>query len=151
MNVLVIDGQGGGLGKQLVAALSTQCPEIRLTAVGTNSLAANAMRKAGALRAATGENAVAVNCRSADIIVGPIGIVIADALLGEITPAMATAVCQSHATRVLIPVNHCENLICLCLFPAETAAQPGNRPLLHCARSGEKASRKIPQDFPTCN
>lgn len=79
MNVLVIDGQGGGLGKQLVAALSTQCPEIRLTAVGTNSLAANAMRKAGAPRAATGENAVAVNCRSADIIVGPIGIVIADA------------------------------------------------------------------------
>ena len=110
MNVLVIDGQGGGLGKQLVAALSTQCPEIRLTAVGTNSLAANAMRKAGAPRAATGENAVVVNCRSADIIVGPIGIVIADALLGEITPAMATAVCQSHATRVLIPVNHCENL-----------------------------------------
>ena len=111
MNVLVIDGQGGGLGKQLVAALSTQCPEIRLTAVGTNSLAANAMRKAGAPRAATGENAVVVNCRSADIIVGPIGIVIADALLGEITPAMATAVCQSHAMRVLIPVNHCENYI----------------------------------------
>ena len=80
MNVLVIDGQGGGLGKQLVAALSTQCPEARLTAVGTNSLAANAMRKAGAPRAATGENAVVVNCRSADIIVGPIGIVIADAL-----------------------------------------------------------------------
>ena len=85
MNVLVIDGQGGGLGKQLVAALSTQCPEARLTAVGTNSLAANAMRKAG--------------------------IVVADALLGEITPAMATAVCQSHAMRVLIPVNHCENYI----------------------------------------
>ena len=52
-----------------------------------------------------------VNCRNADIIVGPIGIVIADALLGEITPAMATAVCQSSATRVLIPVNHCENYI----------------------------------------
>ena len=111
MNVLVIDGQGGGLGKQLVAALSTQCPVARLTAVGTNSLAANAMRKAGAPRAATGENAVVVNCRSADIIVGPIGIVVADALLGEITPAMATAVCQSHAMRVLIPVNHCENYI----------------------------------------
>ena len=111
MNVLVIDGQGGGLGKQLVAALSTQCPEIRLTAVGTNSLAANAMRKAGAPRAATGENAVVVNCRSADIIVGPIGIVIADALLGEITPAMAAAICQADAKRVLIPVNHCENFV----------------------------------------
>lgn len=111
MNVLVIDGQGGGLGKQLVAALSTQCPEARLTAVGTNSLAANAMRKAGAPRAATGENAVVVNCRSADIIVGPIGIVIADALLGEITPAMAAAVCQSGAKRVLVPINHCENYV----------------------------------------
>ena len=111
VNVLVIDGQGGGLGRQLVAALSAQCPDIRLTAVGTNSLAANAMLKAGAQRAATGENAVVVNSRRADIIVGPIGIVIADALLGEITPAMATAVCRSNATRVLIPVNHCENYI----------------------------------------
>ena len=111
VNVLVIDGQGGGLGRQLVAALSAQCPEIRLTAVGTNRLAANAMLKAGAQRAATGENAVVVNSRRADIIVGPIGIVIADALLGEITPAMAAAVCQSNATRVLIPVNHCENYI----------------------------------------
>ena len=111
VNVLVIDGQGGGLGRQLVAALSAQCPEAQLTAVGTNSLAANAMLKAGAQRAATGENAVVVNCRRADIIVGPIGIVIADALLGEITSAMATAVCQSSATRVLIPVNHCENYI----------------------------------------
>ena len=111
VNVLVIDGQGGGLGRQLVAALSAQCPEIRLMAVGTNSLAANAMLKAGAQRAATGENAVVVNSRRADIIVGPVGIVIADALLGEITPAMAAAVCQSNATRVLIPVNHCENYI----------------------------------------
>ena len=111
MNVLVIDGQGGGLGRQLVAAISAACPEARLTAVGTNSLATSAMLKAGTVRAATGENAVVVNCRTADVIVGPIGIVIADALLGEITPAMATAVCQSRATRVLIPVNHCENYI----------------------------------------
>ena len=95
---------GRGPWQTAGGSLSTQCPEARLTAVGTNSLAANAMRKAGAPRAATGENAVVVNCRSADIIVGPIGIVVADALLGEITPAMATAVCQSHATRVLIPV-----------------------------------------------
>ena len=79
MNVLVIDGQGGGLGRQLVAAISAACPEARLTAVGTNSLATSAMLKAGTVRAATGENAVVVNCRIADIIVGPIGIVIADA------------------------------------------------------------------------
>ena len=109
--VLVIDGQGGGLGRQLVAAIAAACPEAELTAVGTNSLAANAMLKAGAARAATGENAVVVNCRHADVIVGPIGIVIADALLGEITPAMAAAVCQSGAKRVLVPINHCENYV----------------------------------------
>ena len=110
-NVLVIDGQGGGLGRQLVAAIAASCPEAELIAVGTNSLAANAMLKAGAARAATGENAVVVNCRHADVIVGPIGIVIADALLGEITPAMAAAVCQSGAKRVLVPINHCENYV----------------------------------------
>ena len=109
--VLVIDGQGGGLGRQLVSALAAACPEAELTAVGTNSLAANAMLKAGASRAATGENALVVNCRHADVIVGPIGIVIADALLGEITPAMAAAVCQSGARRVLVPINHCENYV----------------------------------------
>ena len=111
MKILVIDGQGGGLGKQLVAALSAQCPQAQLTAVGTNSLATSAMRKAGAVRTATGENAVVVNCRHADIIVGPIGIVIADSLFGEITPAMAAAVGQSSAKRVLIPFNHCDNIL----------------------------------------
>lgn len=111
MRIVVIDGQGGGLGRQLVAALRAACPEAELTAVGTNSMATAAMLKAGAQRAATGENAVAVNCRRADIIVGPLGIVIADALLGEITPAMAAAVGQSAAKRVLVPVNHCDNYI----------------------------------------
>ena len=111
MKILVIDGQGGGLGKQLVAAIKSELPEVELTAVGTNSVAASAMRKAGADRAATGENAVQVGCRRADVIVGPIGIVIADALLGEITPAMAAAVGQSAAKRVLIPMNHCDNLV----------------------------------------
>ena len=111
MKILVIDGQGGGLGKQLVAALSAQCPQAQLTAVGTNSLAASAMRKAGAVRTATGENAVVVNCRHADVIVGPIGIVIADSLWGEVTPKMAVAVGQSSAQRVLIPINHCDNRI----------------------------------------
>ena len=103
MNVLVIDGQGGGLGRQLVAALSAQCPDIRLVAVGTNSVAAQAMHKAGAQRAATGENAVVVNCRNADIIVGPIGILAADSLMGEITPAMAVAIGQSNAKKLLLP------------------------------------------------
>ena len=111
MRVLVIDGQGGGLGRQLVAAISAACPDAELTAVGTNSLAASAMLKAGAARAATGENAVLVNARRADVIVGPLGIVIADALLGEITPAMAAAVGHDDAKRILIPVNHCDNYV----------------------------------------
>ena len=111
MRILVIDGQGGGIGRQLVSALKAACPGHELIAVGTNSTATAAMLKAGADAAATGENSVVVCARTADVIVGPIGIVIADALLGEISPAMATAVSQSGARRILIPVNHCDNII----------------------------------------
>ena len=111
MNVLVVDAQGGGVGKQLVAAIKKQYPEVTVTAVGANSAAAAAMLKAGADNSATGENAVVVNCRRADVIVGPIGIVIADSLLGEITPAMALAVSQSNAKRILLPMNHCDNIV----------------------------------------
>ncbi len=111
MNILVIDSQGGGMGKQLVSAVKQQLPGACVTAVGTNSTATAAMLKAGADAAATGENAVIVGCRRADVIVGPIGIVIADAMYGEVTPAMAVAVGQSRARRVLIPVNQCDNII----------------------------------------
>lgn len=111
LNILVIDGQGGGLGRQLVAAVRDAFPEAEITAVGTNSMASGAMRKAGADQSATGENAVIVACRKADVITGPIGIVIADSLCGEITPRMASAVGQSFAKRVLIPVNMCDNII----------------------------------------
>ena len=111
MNILVIDAQGGGIGKQIVSALKKRYPEQYITAVGTNSLATSAMLKAGADVAATGENQVIVCSRRADVIIGPVGIVIADALLGEITAAMATAVGQSPAKRILVPVNHCDNYI----------------------------------------
>ena len=111
MNILVIDAQGGGIGRQVITAIKKSFPTQQITAVGTNSTAASAMLKAGADEAATGENAVAVCCRKADLIIGPIGIVIADSLLGEITPAMAVAVGQSRAKRILIPVNHCDNYI----------------------------------------
>ena len=111
MNILVIDAQGGGIGKQIVSALKKHYPEQYITAVGTNSLATSAMLKAGADAAATGENSVIVCSRRADVIIGPIGIVIADALLGEITAAMAAAVGQSPAKRILVPVNHCDNYI----------------------------------------
>lgn len=111
MNILIIDAQGGGIGKQLVSAVKKNMPEAVVTAVGTNSAATSAMIKAGADNVATGENAVIVNSRRADVIIGPIGIVIADALLGEITPDMAKAVAQSSAKRILIPVNHCDNIV----------------------------------------
>lgn len=111
MKVLIIDGQGGGLGRQLVTAVKEKCPEAEVLAVGTNSTATGAMLRAGADQAATGENAVQVACRRADVIIGPIGIVIADSMLGEITPAMAAAVGQSQARRILLPVNQCDNLV----------------------------------------
>lgn len=111
MNILIIDAQGGGIGKQVVSAVKSRFSNMDITAVGTNGVATAAMLKAGADHAATGENAVVVGCRRADVIIGPIGIVIADSLHGEITPTMALAVGQSMAKRVLIPVNHCDNLV----------------------------------------
>lgn len=109
--VLIIDGQGGLLGKQMVAACKKVFPSAEITAVGTNTMATSAMLKAGATNGATGENAVIVGARRADIIVGPVGIAIADSLLGEITPAMATAIGQSEAIKILLPVNKCNNII----------------------------------------
>lgn len=111
MKILLIDGQGGKLGRELVEKISQNFPEAELVAVGTNALATSAMLKAGAKNAATGENPVIVNCRDADVIIGPVGIVIADSLLGEVTPAMALAVAQSNAARILIPASRCRNIV----------------------------------------
>lgn len=111
MKVLVIDGQGGGLGKLLVDGIKNNIEDVEITAVGTNSIATGAMMKAGAHQGATGENAVVVCARTADVIVGPLGIVIADALLGEITPRTAKAVGKSSAKRILIPLNLCDNIV----------------------------------------
>ena len=111
MNILIIDAHGGGVGKQLVSAIREMFPKLEILAVGTNTTAAAAMLKAGATHPATGENAVIVGCRKADIIIGPLGIVIADSMYGEITPAMALAVAQSNAKRILIPFVHCDNIV----------------------------------------
>lgn len=111
MKLVVIDGQGGRLGRMLVEGILERFPEASLTAVGTNTLATSSMIKGGARRAATGENAVIVACRDADVIVGPVGMVVADALYGEITPAMACAVGQSRAARVLIPLSKCDTAV----------------------------------------
>lgn len=111
MNILVIDGQGGQIGAQLVKEITNKFQNINITAIGTNAVATQAMLKAGAKNGATGENPVVVACRKADVIIGPIGIVIADSLLGEITEKMALAVSKSNAVRILLPMNRCENLV----------------------------------------
>ena len=110
-NILVIDGQGGMLGKQMVEAVRKLIPDAEITAVGTNTMATAAMLKAGADRGATGENSVIVCSKTADIIVGPVGIVIADSLLGEITADIAAAVGRSQAYKILLPVTKCNNII----------------------------------------
>ncbi|MCI6012307.1 MAG: DUF3842 family protein [Firmicutes bacterium] len=109
--ILIIDGQGGMLGKQLVEAVRRKVPEAEITAIGTNSIATSNMLKAGAQQGATGENAVLVAVRHADIIAGPVGMVIADSLLGEITPVMAEAIGRSDALKLLLPVNRCNNVV----------------------------------------
>lgn len=111
MNVLIIDGQGGQLGAQIIKAIKLNFVDVKLTAVGTNAIATTAMLKAGADNAATGENPVVVACRKADVIIGPVGIVVADSLMGEITGKIAVAVGRADAVRILVPVNKCDNLI----------------------------------------
>jgi len=111
MRVVVIDGQGGRIGQLLVEAIVKESIPCDLIAIGTNSIATSAMIKAGAGQGATGENPVVVACRDADVIVGPIGILSADSLLGEITPKMAVAIGQSKAKKLLLPVSHCDNQV----------------------------------------
>lgn len=112
MKILVIDGQGGRLGRKLLENVRKACPGAEITAVGTNSIATeNMMNSSCANHLATGENAVIVACRTAQIIVGPVGIATADAMMGEISPAMANAVASSTGYRVLIPMNLCRTYI----------------------------------------
>ena len=111
MKLVVIDGQSGRMGQLFIERVKATELPCEIVAVGTNAIATSAMLKAGAGQGATGENPVLVACRTADIIAGPIGILAADSLMGEITPAMAVAVGQSQAKKLLLPVNHCNNLV----------------------------------------
>lgn len=111
MKIIVIDGQGGRIGSLLIEKITekmkTSAFQAEVIAIGTNSIATAAMLRAGADAGATGENPVIVNCRNADYILGPIGIIAADSLLGEVTPTMAAAVAASPAQKLLLPVNKC--------------------------------------------
>lgn len=111
MKILVIDGQGGGVGRSIVAALKAAMPQQPVMALGTNAQATAAMLKAGADLGATGEGAIRYQCKSADIILGVTGILHANAMLGEITPGIAAAVSLSEAKKVLVPLDRCGLLI----------------------------------------
>lgn len=105
MRIMVMDGQGGGVGKSLIEALLNRLPEAEVIAVGTNATATSNMMKGGTAYGATGENAVIYNSNRVDVILGPLGIVMANAMLGEITPKMAEAVTSGNAKLILIPMN----------------------------------------------
>ena len=111
MDILVVDGQGGRIGAMLIEQIKSKYREAEIVAVGTNGIATAAMLKAGADNGATGENPVVYNSKRAKLIIGPIGIVMANALLGEITPKMAQAIGESDAYKILIPVNKCNHYI----------------------------------------
>lgn len=111
MKIVVIDAQGGGMGRMLVEGLKKALPDQPVIAVGTNALATSAMLKAGADQAATGENAIRVCAARADIILAPIGMVLADAMLGEVTAEMAVAIGRSPAHKILLPVARCQTTI----------------------------------------
>lgn len=106
MKVAVIDGMGGGIGAQIVSRLRqvVGSPH-QLIALGANATATSVMVKAGADVGATGENAIAFTVPQMDIVVGPVGIIIPNSLMGEISPSMATAIASSHAAKVLVPVQ----------------------------------------------
>ena len=111
MKIVVIDGQGGKMGSALIERIKAALPEQTCIAVGTNSIATAAMLRAGADAGATGENPVIVNVRDADVVAGPIGILVANALYGEISPAMSCAVAECSAVKLLLPVNRCNNIV----------------------------------------
>lgn len=111
MHILIIDGQGGKIGRSVAEAVLKELPQAQLSVIGTNAIATSNMLRSGVKDAATGENPVIVTAPKADVIIGPIGIVIADSLMGEVTPKMALAVGQSAAKKILIPVNRCDNMV----------------------------------------
>jgi len=108
MRIAVVDGQGGGIGKTIVEKLRKELPDdIEIIALGTNSLATSFMMKAGANEGATGENAIVYNAGRVDVILGAIGIIVANSMLGELTPSMANAISESPARKLLLPLNKC--------------------------------------------
>ena len=111
MKIVIIDGHGGRIGKMIVETIKELTIEHNLIAIGTNSIATSTMIKAGALKAATGENPVVFNAKDADLIIGPIGIIVANSMLGEVTEKMAVAIASSAAKKILVPITKCNQIV----------------------------------------
>ena len=107
MKIVVIDGQGGNIGRRIVEEIKAKKTGCEILAIGTNSTATALMMKGGADVGATGENPVVLASRDADVIIGPIGIILTDSMYGEITPRMDEAIGASKARKILIPINKC--------------------------------------------
>ena len=103
--IVVVDGQGGGLGRTIIQAIKKNFPELEIIGVGTNSTATANLKKGGADLIATGENAIIYNVSHCDLVIGPIGIILANAMYGEISPRMAEAISSSPAMKYLIPMS----------------------------------------------
>lgn len=138
MTILVVDGQGGGMGSRIIQELRAALGDaVKITAVGTNSLATSAMLKAGANAGATGENPVLCHAPRTDVILGPIGIISANSMHGEITPAMASAIAASDARKILVPVFKC----------SISVAGVANAPLeTYVKQAAELAARMLRED-----
>ena len=106
IKICVIDGQGGGIGSTIIKKIKEAYEErVEVIALGTNAIATAQMLKARANRGASGENAIVQTVKTVDVIIGPIGIIIAQAMMGEVTPGIAEAISASKATKYLIPLS----------------------------------------------
>lgn len=134
MVIVVIDGQGGGIGAAVIKGLRESLgQEQEILALGTNSSATSKMMKAGANRGATGENAVVQTCSIADVILGPLAIILANSMMGEVTPAISAAISTCRAQKILIPLTQ-ENV---------TIVGAASEPLPHMVRSAVSMLKEV--------
>lgn len=137
VTIAVVDGQGGGIGSIIVERLKSEIPNVKIQALGTNSMATNKMLKAGASEGATGENALIYNVKEADIIMGVVAILMPNSMMGEMSPRMSEAIGSSHAMKILIPLEKCNIRV----------AMPGNYSIGQCVDYSIELVKKYIEDL----